>query len=282
MLFTIDALIEGVDFDLSYCAPADVGWKAAAVNLSDIAAMGGVAAHAVTALWLPHTTPTRVAEGIAAGLADCCKAYDVAMVGGDVSGGSEIGIAVALTGTVERAVRRGGAESGHLLGVTGHLGAAAAGLAALRSGRGSDFPAAAERHLRPRPRLAEGAALAAAGASAMIDLSDGLAPDLGHLVEASGIGCEVDAYALPVHRGAEDVATAMGDLAVLDLAVVGGEDYELLFSVPPERLDAVRTAMAETGTSVSMIGRFGDHGTTIAGRSLEEWKEKGWEHLRPQ
>jgi thiamine-monophosphate kinase len=282
MLLTIDSLVESVDFDLGYCAPADVGWKAVAVNLSDIAAMGGRPRHAVTALWLPGHTPIAVAEGIAAGLSDCCGRYGLAMVGGDVSGASEIGVAVAVTGEVDvEPVTRGGAEPGHLLGVTGHLGAAAAGLSALRAGRGSEFSGPAERHLRPQPRLSEGAVLARAGVSAMIDLSDGLAPDLGHLTEASGVGCEVDTHALPVHRGAEEVAAAMG-IPVLDLAVAGGEDYELLFSVAPERLDAVQAAMAEPGTTVTVIGRFTSRGVTIAGRSLEEWKEKAWEHLRPR
>jgi thiamine-monophosphate kinase len=280
MLLTIDSLIEGIDFDLAYCTPQDAGWKAMAVSLSDIGAMGGIPAHAVTALALPDTTPVAVAEGIAAGLAQCSRTYGVAMVGGDVSGASEIGIAVASTGTAERPVTRNGARQDDLLAVTGHLGGAAAGLAALRAGRKEDFPAPVERQLRPRPRLAEGAARAAAGVTAMIDLSDGLAPDLGHLIEASDVGCEVDAYALPVHRGAEEVAASLGELAVLDLAVAGGEDYELLFSFPPERLPEVRTSLRDTATAISVIGRITEQGATIGGRSLEEWKEKSWEHLR--
>jgi thiamine-monophosphate kinase len=280
MLLTIDTLVDGVDFDLSYCEPQDVGWKAIAANISDIAAMGGSAGYAVTAMWLPSSTPLEVAEGIASGMAECCKTYSVAMVGGDISDASELGLAVAMTGGTEGdPVTRGGALPGHLLGVTGRLGGAAAGLAALQSGKGAEFPDVARRQLRPEPRAREGPALARAGVSAMIDISDGLASDLGHLCDASNTGCEVDIYALPIDRGVEAVARALG-IAVLDLGVAGGEDFELLFAVPEDRLNSVRESMNEMGTPITVIGRLTSEGAQIAGRSLEEWKRKGWEHLR--
>jgi len=280
MLFTIDTLIEEIDFDLAYAKPEDVGWKAVAVNVSDIAAMGGRPAHAVTALWLPSSTSLVAAEGISRGVAECCKAFSVSNVGGDVSTASQIGIAVAMTGGAHvEPVRRSGARPGDLLGVTGQLGGAAAGLAALQAGRGADFPDAVRRQLRPQPRADEGGALAGAGVTAMVDISDGLASDLGHLTEASGTGCDVDVHALPVDPSVGAVAEVVGR-AVLDMAVIGGEDFELLFAVPPDRLDAVQDALSGTQTPVSIIGRFTDAETGIAGRSLKEWKERGWEHLR--
>ena len=282
MILTIDVLIEKVDFDLSYGSPEDAGWKAAAVNASDVAAMGGRPVQAVTALWLPPSTPLAVTGGLTRGLAECCSAYSVAMVGGDVSGASELGIAVAMTGALEaEPVTRSGARPGDLLGVTGRLGGAAAGLAALRAGRGGDHPEAARRHLRPEARVAEGRALAAAGASAMIDISDGLSGDLGHLADSSGLGCEVDVDVLPLDAEAERVADALG-MNVMDLAVAGGEDFELLFAFPPERSDAIEAAMAQTGTPVTVIGRMTEDEKTIGGRSLEAWRERSWEHLRPR
>jgi thiamine-monophosphate kinase len=280
LLLTVDVLVEGVDFDFAYCSGADAGWKALVASVSDIAAMGGTARRAVVGLLLPAQTSLGVAEGIADGVTEAAEHYRVNVVGGDVSSASEVGLAVSMTGALEDGpVTRGGAKAGELLCVTGELGGAAAGLAALRAGRGTDFEDASRRQLRPQARAKEGTALARTGATAMIDLSDGLAPDLGHLAEASGVGCEIEVDAIPMEPQALEVAAALS-LDPFELAVAGGEDFELLVALPENAVPEARAALDDLGTKLTVLGRLRPGSSAIGGRSLDQWKEKSWEHLR--
>jgi thiamine-monophosphate kinase len=216
LLLTADVLVAGVHFDLALSDPSDVGWKAVVANVSDIAAMGGEPLYALVTLVVP---PGFALSGLYEGLAESAGAYGVQVVGGDLSAGNELCVSIALTGRCPRCppVFRSGARAGDVIFVTGPLGASAAGLRLLRAGESSG--ACVEAHRRPVARVAEGIAAATAGATAMIDISDGLATDLRHLAAASGVGARLEE--VPVAPGAD-----------LEEALTGGEDYQLLFSAP--------------------------------------------------
>lgn len=228
-LFATDVLVEGVHFDLGWCSPEDVGWKALAVNLSDLAAMGGGPRAAVVSLVVDDRRPG-LADQVMSGLAAAASELGCPIVGGDTSNGPALVVSVAVTGRahVNGPVLRSGAVPGDTVVVTGELGSAAAGL--LAAGRGDTDAPGTARLRRPVPRLEEGAAAAHTGATAMIDLSDGLAIDLRRLCEASGCAALIDEGAIPRAEGVD-----------LDLALFGGDDYELLFTVPPERTGEVST-----------------------------------------
>ena len=284
LVFTTDVLVAGVDFDLAYGSGRAVGVKALAANASDVAAMGGRPRAAVASLIVPADTTAATIEDIAAGLASASSRLDVDVVGGDISEGRDLALAIAMTGFLPgRAVTRAGARPGDALCVTGSLGGAAAGLLLLRAGGDGSVSAAAgrlaSRQLEPSPRVEEGIALASLGATAMIDVSDGLLADLGHLLDASKVGCDVDDSAVPVDTDISSAGLPEGSPEPLRFALAGGEDFELLVTLPQEE---VEEAAAELEVGLSVIGRITETGRLLGGRSLESWDLSGWEHLRPR
>lgn len=221
-LVTTDVLVEGVDFRAAWGTPADLGWKALAVNASDIAAMGGTPTAAVVAIVLGDHDAA-FWDGVYDGIADAALRLTVQVVGGDVSSGPVASITVTMLGTPgERVVTRSGARAGDVLCVGGALGAAAAGLAALE-GRRPRSAALEARFLRPEPQLKEGAEAARMGATAMIDVSDGLSNDALNIASASQVGMEIEEALIPLASGVDDVA----------LALSGGEDFVLCLTFPP-------------------------------------------------
>ncbi|MDQ5816308.1 MAG: thiamine-phosphate kinase [Actinomycetota bacterium] len=282
LLFTIDMLVEGLDFDLAYCSGEDVGWKAMAATVSDIASMGGRASRAVTSLSLPPGTELGLVSGLCDGLVTAAREWEVGLSGGDLSGGDQVTLSVALLGLLDGpGVHRSGAREGEAICVTGSLGGAAAGLRILRDDSlatldASDRDRLAARQRRPRARLKEGDALRRAGVTAMIDVSDGLAVDLSHLCDASALGCSVDAAALPIDPALDDLDAAES----LELAVIGGEDFELLFTIESDRIEDARRRLAPMGTPITPIGTMGGADRTLGDRALDEWRTLGWEHLR--
>jgi thiamine-monophosphate kinase len=237
LVVTTDVLVEGHDFTAELSEPEDWGWKAVAVNCSDLAAMGAEPRWLVIALTAPGPTPVPILERVYAGVGEACRAFGAALVGGDVSAGPALSLAVTALGEAERPVLRSGARPGDRLAVTGPLGAAAAGLALLQSEDPAAkellerFPGLAAAHRRPRPALAMGLALARAGATAMIDVSDGLAGDAVHLAESSGVGVEVHDAAVPLAPGVAEAA-ALLHRDPLELALGGGEDFVLAAALP--------------------------------------------------
>ncbi|MDQ4097135.1 MAG: thiamine-phosphate kinase [Actinomycetota bacterium] len=246
LLLCADAVVAGVHADLALVGYDDLGWKALAATLSDIAAMGGRPCYALVTVSGPlgDVDVDLLYDGLlAAAAAYCCP-----VVGGDLTAAPTLVVSVAVVGTVDgEPVLRSGASPGDTLFVTGPLGAAAAGLAVLREGEPGVDPDLELAHRRPRPRLAEGEAARRGGATAMIDLSDGLAADLSHLADESDVGVAV-----------EKVPVAVGVARVADnaeaLALGGGEDYELLFAAPDA--DSVEAEFAASGLKMPLrIGR---------------------------
>jgi thiamine-monophosphate kinase len=263
-LLTTDFLTEKVHFLFDRTPPRLLGRKAMAVNLSDIAAMGGVPHAALVSVGLPRGIAASWARELARGLASQARAHRVAIVGGDTCAAERVFVSVTLLGAVEpgRAVRRRGARTGDGLYVTGALGASAAGLLLLRRRvrekvSGSRSLAAARRrlvqaHLDPEPRVLFGRALGMSGlASAMIDLSDGLAKDLPRLLAASRKGGVVTEASIPVDAAA---AALFGDPRARRLAIAGGEDYELLFAARPGTEALLAGLAARLRTPVTRIG----------------------------
>jgi thiamine-monophosphate kinase len=291
LLATTDLLIEDVHFRRRYSEPADIGWKALAVNVSDIAAMGGRARWALVALACPERTSPDEVEAFFEGMLAQATEQSVAVVGGDTSA-SPAGwiVNVTLLGEAERPLLRSTARPGDVIAVTGPLGRSAAGLAVLERGTVpqrlspdilSDVTAA---HRRPVPRAREGAWLGEArGVTAMIDLSDGLAVDLGHIAEESGVGGRVYAARIPCDA-TRRVAEALG-VDPMPWVTGGGEDYELLLTCAREALHDVGEGLARaTGTRLHAIGEVtaAADGLTLiddAGRAVA--LSGGFQHFRP-
>ncbi len=253
LLWTMDTLVEGVHFSLSYITLAQLGWKALAVNLSDIAAMGGEPLHALVSLGWPPERDLALALELAEGLAQAAREYGVAIIGGDtVASPGLVAVTLTLTGVVSprRMLRRAGARVGDLIYLTGELGDAAAGLQVLkrRPELDADLQAAlVAAHLAPKPQLAAGRLLASQGlAAAAIDTSDGVASDLYHLCLASGVGAVIPAAAVPISPRVLAAAPYL-QADPMRLALMGGEDYQLLFTSPPHKAVRLHQAFAGVG-----------------------------------
>lgn len=271
LVATIDALIEEVHFRRDWTSPEDLGWKALAVNVSDLGAMGARPLAALITLALPAETPLTWIDRVYEGVSRCAAEYGCPVTGGDtVRSPRHVALTVTALGTVPegRAVLRSGAQVGDLVCVTGVLGDSGAALALLE--RGADrkdrtFRPLRDWHFRPRPPVAAGAALREAGlATAMLDLSDGLASDLRHLAARSGVGIKIESDRLPISDAARQAALRLGT-DPLDWALFGGEDYQLLFTVPPNRFDQVPLILAPLGVAATLIGRVTRRGISLIG-----------------
>ncbi len=287
VLATCDIQVEGVHFVRELAPPADIGWRALAVNLSDVAAMGGTPRYALVSLALPPETPVAWLEGVYGGLGEGASAYEVVVVGGNVSRTSgPLIIDVTLLGEAQTVIRRAGARPGDGVWVTGAVGKAAAGLFLLRhpevrmAGVGEALTAA---YLRPVPRVAVGQALGASGlVTALIDTSDGTASDLLHLAEASGVGVRLEPARLPLAEGLVAVAQAAGvDPAAWALG--GGEDYELLFAADPVFGEVAAGLARTTRVPITRIGEILPpvEGRWLAGRDGRRTPlvSVGWDHF---
>jgi len=252
---SVDALVEGVHFRRELASPAQIGHKALATALSDLAAMGAEAGEAYVALGLPDDFSEEQCLELLDGMAALAAATSTDLCGGDLSRASELFLAITVVGhapSPEVFVARRGAQPGDALVVTGEIGGAAAGLELLNSGR-PEAEGLVERQLEPAPRLGAGQALALSGATAMIDLSDGLGADAGHLARASEVKLEIEAAAVPLAPAA--VAHSRATHREPWWLLSGGEDYELLASIPPAQLEqASAVVLSNGGVPLTQIG----------------------------
>jgi thiamine-monophosphate kinase len=245
-LFSTDLLIEDVHFDLRYFSFFQVGWRVAAANISDIAAMAGVPKYLLVSLALPDSCDSESVLDLYRGVTALADTYGVIVVGGDISRSSDkIFISVTVVGQVEKEkmVSRAGAIVGDALMVTGELGGSQAGLLALQPGKSAlrnACPEAVARHLDPVPRVLEGRFLTENfEIHAMIDISDGLAAEVHHICDRSCVGASIRRDDIPIGAEVTRIAAELRTDA-LDLALAGGEDYELLFTVAEKDATAVQ------------------------------------------
>ena len=273
----VDVLVDEVHFLRSLSSLQDVGWKAVAVNCSDLAAMGAAPGVAVVGLCRPADMPGEDVEELYRGMSDACEQWGLRLVGGDTVSAQALALSVTVMGDVdlERVVRRSGAQPSDALIVVGTLGGAAAGLAAFRAGIAVD-DAVLAAHRRPIAQVAAGRALAEAGATAMIDVSDGFGADLLHICTASGVTAVVDATTLPASDGVHGIAMQLGR-DPLEFIAGGGDDYALLAAVPAH--DAAAIAESVGGVVVGAV----DAGAPSAMLRLPDGTTRdlagmGWDH----
>jgi thiamine-monophosphate kinase len=279
MAVSTDLSVEGVHFRLEWIHPAEVGWRAAAAALSDLAAVGAKPVGVLSAITVPDGVPEEDLVALAGGIGDATAAVGGVVIGGDLSAGPAWSVAVTVIGRVERPVTRRGASPGDGIWVTGTLGGARAALEAWRRGE-SPAEDARRAFAHPDPRIAAGQWLAAHGASAMLDLSDGLAGDAGHLAAASDVRVDLALEAVPVAAAAIVEARRLG-LPVQQFAAEGGEDYELLVALPREfgatDVEGFESACGIALTQVGTVTRGSGVRTELAGRAMTL---QGYDHFR--
>ncbi|HYP29773.1 MAG TPA: thiamine-phosphate kinase [Blastocatellia bacterium] len=298
LLACCDLMIEGVHFRLDWMPPDAIGRKALAVTLSDVAAMGGVPKFAMVSIALPRASSSELASEVMRGVIEVSEASGVSLVGGDTSGSpGALFIDTSVIGecATGRAVTRAGAKPGDRIFVTGSLGASMLGLGLLQSGHRLDqfmkddagesadnmIMRALLRHLSPAPRLKEGRLIGEAHiASAMIDISDGLSGDLSHILEESRCGAIIKADAVPVSECVKTLAAAGMKIEPLNLALHGGEEYELLFTVSQEKSDRLIELSKDFDEPITMIGEIVEHPGLYLDRDgqLEVLTPSGYEH----
>jgi thiamine-monophosphate kinase len=287
---SVDALVEGVHFRRETASLRQIGRKAISTALSDLAAMGAAPGEAYVWLGAPEGMDEAALLEVGEGLAAVAAETGTTVAGGDLTRAPVLSLAVTVTGHApdpDAFVTRGGARPGDTLVVTGELGGAAAGLLLLEDPSIDGDDSLRARQLDPTPRLAAGRALAAAGSTAMIDVSDGLAGDAGHIATASKALLLIDADALPIARGVAAVAAAAGR-DPLEIAAAGGEDYELLAALPPEAVAAAQEALAKLDTPLTTIGKVeaaaggGAPRAELRRRGGEAVPTRGFDQLRPR
>jgi thiamine-monophosphate kinase len=283
-LATIDSLIQDVHFTLDIVSWEDLGWRSMAANLSDIAAMGGIPKYALVSLALPEHTEVDDVTALYRGMIGLVQQFEVAIVGGDISRAPLVAITIAIFGDTKsqnsHILTRSAALPGEQIAVTGCLGASAAGLKVLTRKPQFDsetITSLKKGFLRPYPRVAEGQLLAKCGVKAAIDISDGLISDLKHICEASRVGARIEVDSVPVEPAVRD---NFGEKS-LELALSGGEDYELLFTGSPDVINRVKEAVS---CPITVIGEVvADKGMGVVlldnqGRPFH-LNKAGWDHF---
>jgi thiamine-monophosphate kinase len=291
LLITTDLLVEGVDFDLAWTDFRQIGHKAMAANLSDMASMGGIPRYALVGAAFPGKTSFEAVRSIYRGLNDLGRRYGVLLIGGDTSASPRhIMVAVTLIGEIDRpeVIRRSGSRPGDRIFVTGSLGEARAGLEILkrrrRRGRLSRANLAlVRRQLFPIPRIREARLLAGRRlATSMIDISDGLSSDLHHLCASGGVGAEIDLARLPLSKALRDYANKAGT-DPHRYALDGGEEFELLFTVRPSRTGEIGKLRASGKLRAVMIGEITQKRAGVTLRDLRHRRKRlvarGYEHF---
>ena len=288
-VISTDTLVEGVDFLLDTIEPAQLGHKALAVNLSDIAAMGARPTHALVTIAAPSHLSAEFLTECYDGLKATAKAFGVNIIGGDMSSSPHdmmIGVTILGTAAPEHIVYRSGARPGDVVLLIGLIGESAAGLRLLTEGTSLREPYSEKlirAHLKPVPLVAEGHWLGESGrVHAMIDVSDGIAPDLGHICEQSGVGAEILMQCLPV----SDALSAFAERNPVDvgnLLLCGGEDFALLATTPPEHVEELVAAFRRRfDTLIAIIGHIieGNGVTVVCQDGSRKAVDGGYEHFR--
>ena len=274
---TMDLLVEGRHFRRDWSGPFDIGCKAGAQNLADVAAMGASPTALLLGFAIPGDLPVAWAEDLVRGLAEECARAGAHVVGGDISSADSVMLAITALGDLagRSPVTRGGARPGDRLAMAGHPGRSAAGLALLEAGlAGSqegepgEFAELVASHRRPRPPYAAGPEAAALGASSMIDVSDGLVADLNHLANASNVLVDIETARLPADPALRSAAAALG-VNWLHWVLTGGEDHALAATFPPQ------TSLPGHWSEIGMVGN--GHGVTVNSRPAEGLS--GWRHF---
>ncbi|MBT9145192.1 MAG: Thiamine-monophosphate kinase [candidate division WS2 bacterium] len=288
LLFTCDTQVEGIHFLLSFTTPYLLGRKSIAINVSDIASMGGTPSYALVSLILPQETELSFLIELYRGLVEEGNKWGVTIVGGNISRtNGPLTVDISLLGEVKKKhlKLRSRAKEGDLIIITGHPGRSAAGLKLLQANKSKDFSELTSAHLSPTPRLREALLIASyPEVSSMIDVSDGVLQDLGHILKESSVGAIIKEDALPITEYLKQAAEVLGEEAI-NLFLNGGEDYELIFTVSPDNSEKIlKKVKKETGTNLSVIGEINDHFSNISlitqSRDKINLKAGGWDHFK--
>jgi len=282
-LATTDSLIQDTHFDLNITTWEELGWKAIAVNLSDIAAMGGIPKYALISLALPGELETDCVSSLYQGMAQIANQFGVAIIGGNIASASRTMITVTVLGSLESksALTRSAAVPGDQVAVTGYTGLSAAGLKMLKQKLSFDAETSQllrRAHLQPTPRINEGQVLLRHEVKAAIDISDGLIADLTHICKASKVSARINKDSVPIHP----ILQSNFKSDCQQLALSGGEDYELLFTTSSQVINQIKQAISCPMTVIGEITKGTPGQVTLidaAGKSIP-WQQGGWEHFK--
>ena len=280
-LFTTDTVVEGIHFTRETTPWRDLGWKSLASNISDIAAMGGLPAHALVTLGLPPDTAVADLEDLYRGMLEIANQFGVSIVGGDMVRSPVTFITVALSGVISKApLLRSTARPGDVIAVTGELGSSAGGLKLMLEGLDASGEAAEHlknAHRRPVPDVAAGQVLAESGVATAMDISDGLCDDLGKLCRASGVAAEIEADRVPIHPLLRQAFPE----ECLGMALNGGEDYKLLFTATTAKVSKVNLRLPQPAVVVGHITAGEPGRVTVLDSSGAEMPSthRGWDHF---